>query len=114
MKTARLAMAGDVVVPALLVAERTRERMRGLLGRNGLSQGTGLLLDPCGAIHTFGMRFALDVIFVDRRFRVCRVVQHVHPRRFCLGGWRARATIELEAGQLDLTSFALGSQLEVD
>ncbi|MBT3191785.1 MAG: DUF192 domain-containing protein [Verrucomicrobia bacterium] len=113
MRTAQLVIAGEVLVPQLLIADRTISRMRGLLGRSGLPEGTGMLLDPCSSIHTIGMRFSLDVIFLDRGHRVVRVVHNVQPNRFAFGGPGARRAVEVEAGWLDLSALAVGESLVV-
>ncbi len=60
MKVGRLAIAGKVWVPQLLMAEKMVARMRGLLGRSGLPSGTAMLLRPCSSIHMVGMQFSLD------------------------------------------------------
>jgi hypothetical protein len=79
--------------------------MRGLLGVPTLPSGEMLLLDPCGAIHTMGMRFVLDVVFLDREWRVVGVRRNLLPGRFAWGGWRARRTLEAAAGWLDLDAL---------
>ena len=56
------------------VADTPQSRMTGLLGRDGLPPGQGLILEPCRLIHTFMMRFAIDVVFYDRAHRVTRAV----------------------------------------
>ncbi|MBO0702603.1 MAG: DUF192 domain-containing protein, partial [Candidatus Dormibacteraeota bacterium] len=53
----------------------------GLLGRDALEPGTGLWIHPCKSIHTFGMRFSIDAVFLDRRHRVVRVVAGLRPWR---------------------------------
>jgi uncharacterized protein len=113
MKVAKLATAGEILVPELLIAVRAWSRMRGLLGRSGLAQGTGMLLDPCGSIHTIGMQFSLDVIFLDRDDRIVRVIQALHPNRFALGGPGARCAVELESGWFDMSRIEVGQQLEL-
>ena len=88
------------------------ERMVGLLGRRALPSGHGLLIVPCGAVHTLGMRFALDLVFLDGAGHVLRCVAGVKPGRFCVhGGRRARQTLEVQAGWLDLDALA-GARLE--
>ena len=87
-------------------------RMRGLLGRKGLGPGEALLIDRCGSVHTVGMRFALDLVFVDRAWRVLRVVRGVPPGRWMVsGGWRAARVYESEAGRLDCGGLAVGEAL---
>lgn len=96
------------------VADTAQERMVGLLGRDGLPPGHGLILEPCRLIHTFMMRFAIDVVFVDRAHRVTRVARDVRPARFAWGGFRARTTLELPAGTLGPTTLTRGTQLRLD
>ena len=74
-------------------------RMRGLLGRPGLDAGEAILLKPCNAIHTLGMRFAIDVRFYDRRGRLVREALNVRPGRWWIWGtWRAACALESAAG----------------
>jgi uncharacterized membrane protein (UPF0127 family) len=95
-------------------ADTAASRTQGLLGRDGLAPGHGLILDPCRLIHTFFMRFAIDVVFVDRHQRVTRVARDVPPFRFAWGGWSARATLELPAGTLARVPVAPGAQLRLE
>jgi len=92
---------GHVLVPHLEQALRFTQRLRGLLGRDGLPSGHALLISPCGSIHTFFMRFTLDVVFLDAEYRVCRVIRGVAPNRMVWGGRRARRVVEMQAGWLD-------------
>jgi hypothetical protein len=80
------------------VARRRRDRMRGLRDRDGLSPGGGLLLPRCRSIHTFGMRFPIDAVLLDRTYRVVRVVTMV-PRRILLPRPGVRHVLEVPAGQ---------------
>lgn len=94
-----------------LKAENTLERTRGLLGRDELPRGEFMLLPRCNLIHTYGMRFNLDVIFIDRHNCIRKIVRNVKPARFVWGGWAARQTLEAQSGWLpDLT---LGSRLKL-
>jgi uncharacterized membrane protein (UPF0127 family) len=89
---------GTVVCERCLLAETPLARMRGLLGRDDLPSGEGLLLRPAGSIHTAFMRFPIDAVFLDRDNRVLRVVSDLAPWRTaaCRG---ARAVLELQAGE---------------
>jgi uncharacterized membrane protein (UPF0127 family) len=95
-------------------ADTAASRTHGLLGRDSLAPGHGLILDPCRLIHTFFMRFAIDVVFFDRRQRVTRVARDVRPFRFAWGGWSARVTLELPAGTLGRISVLPGAQLRIE
>jgi uncharacterized membrane protein (UPF0127 family) len=71
--------------------------MRGLLGRDALAADRALLIERCRAVHTFGMRFALDVAFLDRSYQVL-AVRHAPPMRILLPVMRARHVLECAAG----------------
>ena len=89
---------GATVCERCLVAASMGSRMRGLLGRRELPPGDGILLRPASSVHTWFMRFPIDVVFVDRDLRVLKVVPELRPWRFA-GRRRAKATIELAAGE---------------
>lgn len=96
------------------VAETPSARRRGLLGREELPEGDGLLIVPCRQVHTLGMRFPIDVIFLDRNLVVLRAVKDLRPGRispFVLG---AQAALELPSGVVRRTGTREGDQLGVD
>ncbi len=72
-------------------------RTRGLAGLDDLPDHVALLIPRCRSVHTFGMRFAIDVIFLDGDRRVVRVASYVPPRRAVWAG-AARAVVETRAG----------------
>ncbi|HYY06536.1 MAG TPA: DUF192 domain-containing protein [Candidatus Limnocylindria bacterium] len=78
-------------------ARSLRDRLLGLAFVDALPIDHGLLLPGCRSIHTFGMRFAIDVIFLDARGDPLRVVRGLPPRRLATH-WRAHAVIETRAG----------------
>lgn len=81
------------------VASSAVERLVGLLGRRSLDEGECVLLSPCSSVHTIGMRFAIDVVYLDRDGMVLKVVRDLLPWRWSLGGRRARMVLELAAGE---------------
>jgi uncharacterized protein len=91
-----LARDGERICP-VEVARSFRERSRGLMGRDGIDGA--LLLRPASSVHTFGMRFAIDVAFLDRDDVVLRVVT-MRPNRLGRPALRARSIVEAEAGAL--------------
>jgi len=94
------------------VAATLAARMRGLLARPQPAPGSGLLIEWCGSVHTIGMRYPLDLVFLDRTWRVTRVVHGVPPGRWWVwGGWRAACVIEVAAGWLDTRQAAPGAEL---
>ena len=95
------------------VAETTLSRMVGLLRDHCLEPGSGLLIYPTQAIHTVAMRFAIDVLFVDRHWRVVHVRPNMVPFRMTGIHWRARCVVELPSGVIANTLTAVGDQLSV-
>jgi uncharacterized membrane protein (UPF0127 family) len=85
-------------------------RRRGLLGRDGIDGA--LMLTPCGSVHTFGMRFAIDVAYLDRRMRVLRV-QTLRPGRMPLPRPRARHVLEAEAGAMARWGVRAGVRIQI-
>ena len=108
---AELVIGERVIIPELLVAKKMLSRMVGLLGRRGLQEGSAMLLSPCGSIHTVGMKFTLDLIFLDKHQRVVRVVCGVLPNRFVLGGRGAKSVVEIESGWFDMLQLSVGDEL---
>jgi uncharacterized membrane protein (UPF0127 family) len=103
---------GRVVCERCLVAENPLARMRGLLGRRGLESGEGLLLRPAPSVHTFFMRFAIDVVFLARDGEVLKVVHRLKPWR-TTGARRAKAVVELAAGEADRRGIDTGMRLDL-
>jgi uncharacterized membrane protein (UPF0127 family) len=95
-------------VAAVEVAATARARTRGLLGRDGIEGG--LLLRPANSVHSFGMRFDLDVAFLDRDGVVLRTVRLPRQRmtRVVLG---ARSVLEAEAGAFEAWGLRVGDRL---
>ncbi|HEV3226418.1 MAG TPA: DUF192 domain-containing protein [Acidimicrobiales bacterium] len=98
------------VLATLETAATNRARARGLLGRDGCDGA--MLLQPAKSVHTLGMRFAIDVAFVDRDMVVIRTVT---MRRWRIGrpAWKAAAVIEAEAGTFAHWNLKVGDQLEI-
>jgi len=92
------------------VAETSLSRMVGLLGKPGLEPGTGLLIIPSQAVHTLAMQFPIDVVFVDRSWRVVHLRPAMAPYRVS-GHWRASFVLELPTGVIAQTSTSVGDQL---
>ena len=86
--------------------------MRGLLGRSELRATEGILLRPASSIHTVGMKFAIDVVFLDRDLRVIRVAPEVPPWR-AASCRRARVVLELAAGAAADSGIVPGDRLTV-
>ena len=104
------ARSGEAIATDVELALTRSARRRGLLERDSLDPAAALVLSPCLAVHTAFMRFAIDVIFVDKAGRVTRMVKRLLPWRIA-ASFRAYATIELPAGALDRYNIAVGDRL---
>lgn len=87
------------------------KRMIGLLNRKALASGEGLLIDRCYGIHTFGMRFPLDVLFLDKDLRVMRAVAALPPFRTCIVR-KAVYVLELPVGAIQRAHTEAGDQIQ--
>lgn len=92
------------------LAVTRRDRRRGLLGRPRLDPGAALVLVPCVAVHTAFMRFAIDVVFVNRRGLAIHAVERLQPWRVAVAPG-AYAVVELAAGSLARRDFRVGDRV---
>lgn len=99
------------VLRQVWLADRWYLRLRGLLLRAPLRAGEGLLIVPCNSVHTLGMRYALDLLFLDRAGRVVGWRADVKPWR---GAWcrGAHSTLEMPAGSLVQIKPELGQPFD--
>jgi uncharacterized membrane protein (UPF0127 family) len=95
------------------IADTSEKRRRGLLKRTSLPRGEGLWIAPCEAIHTIGMKFPIDVLFLDRKRKVLKIREKMPRSRMsmCL---RAHSVLELPSGTAEETGTAPGDQLEFE
>jgi|SRR3954464_7466439 uncharacterized membrane protein (UPF0127 family) len=110
--TLRLVGSDRILAEHMQLALTRADRNRGLLGRDHLDAGHGLLLAPCFSIHTGFMQFPIDVIFVSRNGRVIKTCEAVPAWRMKVG-WGAYATVELPAGTLSRRPVIRGDWLEL-
>jgi uncharacterized protein len=103
---------GAVIASRVELAADSASRRRGLLGRDAFEPGSGLIIAPCSAIHTFSMRFAIDVVFVARDGRVKKTYAAVPAGRIAFSAG-AFAVIELPAGTLARRHAAPGDVVEL-
>ncbi|WP_405457413.1 DUF192 domain-containing protein [Streptomyces sp. NBC_00101] len=108
--TLTVGTGGEAREIPLRVAASYRARTRGLLGEDGIEGA--LLLTPCSSVHTFRMRFAIDVAYLDRKFNVLAVCT-MEPGRLGLPRLRARHAVESRAGAMDAWGLRPGVRLAV-
>lgn len=93
--------AGKVLAERASVALKPRERLRGLIGRESMEAGEALVIPHCRQIHTFGMRFDIDILFLDKDGKVVKAYQAFAPRRLSPFVFRSATVIELPSGVLN-------------
>ncbi|WP_406383642.1 DUF192 domain-containing protein [Streptomyces sp. NBC_01618] len=94
----------------LRIAASYRTRSRGLLGQDGIDGA--LLITPCGSVHSFRMRFTIDVAYLDRKFRVV-AVHTMKPGRLGMPRLRARHVVEAEAGAMEKWGIRPGVRVAI-
>ena len=104
---------GTVIASNVSLADTPQSRRVGLLKHDRLPEGDGLWILPTQAIHTFGMRFPIDVAFLDSSLRVKRIYHGLAPYRFTTFVWGAQSVLELPSGSLASTGTMVGDQLQI-
>ena len=107
--TSRNTILGDNI----RIADSSAARFKGLLGRRHLDPGEGLLITPSQGVHTVGMQFPIDVVFLGHDWRVIRVRQAMVPFRMTGIYFAASAVLELPAGVISQSLTAVGDQLSI-
>ena len=103
---------GSTLAVKVRLADTPHSRRVGLLRHKNLAPGEGLWIYPTLAIHTFGMRFPIDVAFLDRRLRIKRIYHGLAPFRLTVPVWGARSVLELASGSLASTGTSVGDELQ--
>jgi uncharacterized membrane protein (UPF0127 family) len=103
---------GIVIAQEAECAFSLGQRLKGLLGRASLAANRGMIIKPCSSIHTFCMRFAIDVLFLDKDLRIIRLIKNIPPNRLSPIVWGSKMAIELPAGQASQTNTQAGDQVE--
>jgi uncharacterized membrane protein (UPF0127 family) len=105
---------GTVLGERIEVANNYFTRLRGLLGRNGLGDGEGLLIVPSRGVHMFGMRFPLDVLLLDNQRRVAGSYPALAPGKATGMHRGIRFALELPVGMIAATATGEGDSLDWD
>lgn len=104
---------GTILAEKVIVAHSLLKRMVGLLNRNCLKNGEALIISPCNSIHTFFMRFAIDVIFVDKDNKVIKAIPCLKPFHLTPIFWLSDRAVELPEGTILSTHTQEGDLLSI-
>ena len=114
MLSAREIASGAVVAHYLRPAHSHWTRFKGLLGTKSLEDGHGLWIKPCNQVHMFFMKYAIDVVFIDKDHRVVRLVEGLAPGKISPKVPEAQSVIELPVGTIARAGLAEGASLAID
>jgi uncharacterized membrane protein (UPF0127 family) len=97
----------------LTVADTFLRSLMGLIGKSSLPEGNGLWILPCQSVHTFWMRFPIDLIFLDRQKTVIHLVEGMKPFRVSRHFTKASSVLELPVNVIRKTTTRVGDQIEI-
>ena len=104
---------GTVLAEAADVADTSAKRRTGLLNHTKLDPGEGLWISPCESVHSFGMKFSIDVVYLDKQKKVKKVRREMVARRIS-ACFTAHSVLELPVGVIDASRTEPGDQLEFE
>ena len=105
---------GIVLAEKVLVADVFYKRLKGLIGRKDFSFGEGLLIIPCKGVHTFWMRFAIDVLYLDSSYNLIHLVESMEPNKKGLMLDLAQSVLELPAGTIKSTGTKVNNLIQFE
>ena len=108
----QISYGNKILSKDILIADTLVTRLIGLMFKEKLVGAEGLLINPCNSIHTFFMRYSLDIVFLSSDNRVVKILRDVRPWSMSWIYFRAKKTLELPAGKLPL-DVKEGDTLEV-
>lgn len=103
-----------LLVDQLIEAETFFSRLKGLLGRKDLGEGQGILIRPCNSVHTVGMKFSIDVAFVDKNGKVVHLIRDMKPGKFSPLIRESKYVLEVKSGSFSVDRLALGDFIGLD
>lgn len=102
-----------VLAEDVFIARTLLKRVRGLLGKKTFLTDQAIILEPCNSIHTFFMHFPIDVLFLDKNYKIVKALRNFCPNRISLIYWNSVRVVELPAGKLNLTDTQAQDQVQL-
>lgn len=109
----RNSTGGPLIGDRVQVASTSGTRMVGLLGKQGMDAGEGLWIKPSSGVHTFGMKFTIDVVGLDKNNKVIKLWKQLVPWRVTSVHWSMKSVLELPAGRIDECQIQVGDALAI-
>lgn len=104
----------EILADSAELANTPLKRIKGLLGRKELKQGQGMIIIPCSSIHTFFMKFAIDIVFLDKEGHAVAIAHSLPPSRLFGAPFKASLVIELPPGTLRRTRTELKDKISIE
>ena len=105
---------GTTLGQAIKVAHTAAQKVKGLLGRECLEDGQGLLFRGAGSLHTLFMRFPIDIIYADKSGKVVKLAERVGPFKLVAAPLRCYYALELPAGAIEASGTHVGDRLNFE
>jgi len=103
-----------VLVKKVIIADRFYSRLKGLLGRDSLDEQEGLVIKPANSIHTFFMRFSIDVLFANKENKIVGLRENVKPFKLIPPFLKAFLVVELPANTVQKTKTQIGDIIQIE
>ena len=111
---ARNTRTGKVLATDVKIADTLFTRMKGLLGRKELPEGEALWIKPCFSIHTFFMKFPIDILFLNKQNQIIAFVTEFPPNRLTRVYARSFSVLELPTGTIDAANAIIGDNIRIE
>ena len=103
----------QVIATRVRIAQNFKDRSVGLLNRASLDSDEGLLIKPCNSIHTFFMKFSIDVVFMTKSGFIVKIVSNIRPWRMAGAIVTGFMALELPAGKSDSIGLKIGQTIKI-
>ncbi|WHH60533.1 DUF192 domain-containing protein [Petroclostridium sp. X23] len=107
----KIASNNGIIADQAVMAQTFITRLRGLMFRERLNESEALIIQPCNMIHTFGMRFAIDALFVNKENKVEHMIENLHPNKISAMVFKAVKVVELPAGAIHNANIQKGDMI---
>jgi hypothetical protein len=101
------------IAEKVIMADTMPLRLKGLLGRTSLSDDTCMMIVPCNSIHTFGMKFSIDVLFLDEKFKIINILENLKPRKTSPIIRNAKSVVEMQSSIVNKGKWEVGDILQL-
>jgi uncharacterized protein len=104
---------GDCIACRVEIAQTFIKKFIGLMGRSKINKEQGIYFLDCRSIHSFFMRFSIDVLFLDKEMKITRIVNCLKPNRVVIAPLQTKDTLELQSGVLDKFDLKVGDAIRL-